>query len=405
MKHSRKLTILALAVAMVSAMLVTTSVAVGQTGGGVYVDRGVLLLHTGDDGFRVDWYEYASPGVLKGTPSATQTLNVDERCNVTPSGPELISITPAGGNGKIGGVSHGLGVKNKNTCSTAEGLIEDGESLTFALGASFDESFWVLFAELDVEGKRSAELGVRYDGGFTEIIVLNNTSSDNGPDSGTGDNNVAVVAHDYFRAVEFFPVGTRTTSPAVAIEGGGDGTVTGPPGSLRSSLGTNDSLFDLYQEFDGELACGQGVTEGGTEGNAKITVFRDFQALCELKPYNLDALGSTASFEPTGQANAEFTALIVWPAENAVLPVPVTQVDFGLGGGLEDVQWCTGSATRDTNGLLSLDSDGQFVDPPELPADGAPWCVLDQDVTYVNGGQAQLTEYYYGTGDPRFGRS
>jgi hypothetical protein len=410
----RKLLILAVVVGMMGALLATAGIAVGTNGDPFYADRGVLLLDTGGDEFRVDWYEYASPGVLSTTPTATQALNVDRKCNVTLSGDALISLSPTGGNGKVGAVSHGLGVKDKNNCSTSQGQIQESQTLTLALGTFFDETFFIRSAELDVEGKRNAKLGVEY-GETTESIVLNNTSSDNGPDSGTGDNNIAEFGSESppFRSVRFYPVPTGSNSPAVAIEGGGDGEVSG--GVLRTSLLKNQSLLELVQVFDGELDCGDVTPTEGGGNDAAISVRRGGQENCVLKPYNDDAFGSTASFEPVGQPNAEFTALITWPAETAVLPVPVTQIDFDGDGPLlaVDVQWCTGTAERNPDGTLSMrpgpeaGDDGfidyAFINPPELPS-GAAWCLLDQDVSYINGGEMQVTEYYYGRGDPRWSR-
>ena len=404
MDRRKKLSIITVVLAMLGALFATAGIAAGN--GPVFVDKGRLDLHTGDSGYTVKWYPAGSASATQ-----TQTLNVNAKCDVSSSGPNLITLTPTGGNGKVGAVSHGLGVKTKNNCSTEQGQVAEGQTLKVSLGSFFNSKIRIEFAEVDIEGKRNAQLAVTYSDNSSEIRTLSNTS-DNGPDSGSSDNNlirIPATGEKYTTSLRFNPVMAGTNSPAIAVEGGGDGT------NLINSFGTNASAFKLVEEFDGELNCGESTpTEGDGITNAAITVMRGGQVDCVLKPYNDDSAGSTASFEPTGQANAQFAATIVWPAETTQLPVPVTKIDFdGPTGPLPvvPVQWCTGTAERNPDGTLAMypadSNDGYidyaFIDPPELPA-GASWCLLDQDVSYVNGGKMQVTEYYYGTGDPFFAR-
>ncbi len=392
MRRNRKISVLVVVLAMLGAVFATTAIAAGEPP--VYVDRGRLDLHTGDSGFTVKWYPAGS-----STSTHTQNLSINAKCDVTPTGTDLIALSTTGGNGKVGAVSHGLGVKTKNNCSTDQGQVAEGQTLTISLGSFFSSDVRIEFAEVDIEGKRNAQLSVTYSDNDTVVRTLSNTS-DNGPDSGPNDNNIVRLPADgprYTTSLKFAPVMAGTNSPAISVEGGGDGPL------LINSFGTNASTFKLVEEFDGELDCGDSTpTEGGGD-DAAITVFRGGQEGCELKPYNDDALGSTASFEPTGQDDAEFTATIVWPTESAVLPVPVTSIDFG--GGAEDVQWCEGTPQRDPDGTLTVDEAPPyaFSGPPTLPS-GASWCLLDQDVSYTGDGEMQVTEYYYGNGDPFFAR-
>ncbi len=395
MGRHRKLSIVTVILAMVAAVFATAAIAEEP----FYVDRGVLLLHTSDSGYKVQWFDV--PVSLAGPATATQNINIDSKCNVTLSGASLISLTPTGGNGKVGAVSNGLGVKTKNNCSTDQGQIVIGQTLKVELASDFNNTYSIGSAELDIEGKHDAKLGVAFPVGPAQVLMLGNTS-DNGPDSGIGDNNVITItpAHPV-RSMTLYPVANGNGGPAVSLEGGGDGVLAG--GVRRTALNTNASLFSLVQEFDGVLDCGQSTPPEGGGADAAITVFRGGQTECQLKPYNDDASGSTASFEPIGQAGAEFTATIVWPAEGAVLPVPGTTIDFG--NGPEAVQWCQGTAVRNTDGTLTVDAAAPyaFSGPPTLPGT-ASWCLLDQNVSYINGNQIQVTEYYYGSGDPFFAR-
>ena len=403
MERRNKLSIVIVVLAMLGALFATAGIAAGN--GPVFVDKGRLDLYTGDSGYTVKWYP---PGA--DTPAQTQVLAINAKCDVSASGPNLIALTPTGGNGKVGAVSHGLGVKTKNNCSTEQGQVAEGQTLKVSLGTFFNSRVRIEFAEVDIEGKRNAQVGITFSNGDYNVRELSITS-DNGPDSGPADNNIIripVTGTKNTTSLTFKPVMAGTNSPAISVEGGGDGP------NLKNSFGTNATAFKLVEEFDGLLNCGDSTpTEGDGVIDAAITVTRGGQFACVLKPYNDDSAGSTASFEPTGQANAQFAATIVWPAEATQLPVPATKINFNgpVGPNSPPVQWCTGTAERNTDGTLAMHPadpndifiDYAFVDPPDLPT-GASWCLLDQDVSYVNGGKMQVTEYYYGSGDPFFAR-
>ena len=322
----RKLLILALAVGLIGGILATAGVAAQSSP--VDVARGHLYLDTSGEGnFSVHWYDDGA-----ATPTRTQTLNVDSKCNVALSGPKLIAITPTGGTfgTGIGAVSHGLGVKTKNNCATAQGKIEINQSLTIALGEFFGDGVLIKTAEVDVEGKRNAKLGVNYLPGVGETIVLSNTS-DNGPDSGTGDNNIVVLdPGSPFRAVEFFPVAGGTNDPAVAIEGGGDGPLPRPEGTLRQQLGTNASVFELVETYDGILDCGDPTFLVGGDTDEMSGIFtrllnRTNPEVCTPKPYNLNVtfsgeFGSTVLFDPEGAEAAAYWGEVSSPDKPAAQP-------------------------------------------------------------------------------------
>ena len=399
----RKLTILALVVGMAGALLATAGIASGE--GPFYADRGVLLLDTSGNGYRVDWYEYASPGTLKSTATASQAISIDSKCNVSLGGPNLISITPTGstfGTTGIGAVSHGLGVKTKNNCSTEQGQIAVGQKLKLSLGSFFDDTFGIESAEVDVEGKRNAKLGVTYFYSDATTAADDKTlglTSDNGPDSGTGDNNIVILgsASLPFRAVEFRPISTGTNSPAVSIEGGGDGSLTG--GVLRTGLGTNYSVFELVQKFDGQLICGDVTfTVGGVatmEGTFKRLDNLTNPDSCTAKPYNLNVspggAGSTVLFNPVGSGQlAAYSGNVFAPVKQGANPTGSTlQYDAAGGFNFVPMKWCK-SATF----------SGGYVGSAELPA-GETWCIAAENTVAVGSGNARTTWTVYGEGDPR----
>ena len=93
--------------------------------------------------------------------------------------------------------------------------------------------------------------------------------------------------------------------------------------------------------------------------------------------------------KPTVEGSA-FTMTIEWVEENAVNPLPPTQIQY-LSGSLHNMQFC----------LAPVGGN------PGMPA-GEFWCITGQTVTLIqagpNAGMLQLTESYFGAGDPKFTR-
>ena len=96
-------------------------------------------------------------------PTHTQTISVNGKCAAATSGP-LATLTSVGGAKGLGLMSHGIGVRQKDTCSSAEGRIAGIEKVTVALGSLFGSDVLVADAELDIEGKFNASLDVSLDG-------------------------------------------------------------------------------------------------------------------------------------------------------------------------------------------------------------------------------------------------
>ncbi len=99
-------------------------------------------------------------------------------------------------------------------------------------------------------------------------------------------------------------------------------------------------------------------------------------------------------------AGSAFRMTIDWVVETPQNPVPATKVDYLDGFGPHDMQFC-------------LADGGDDDTYPDLPPrnDGAGdefWCITNQTVTLfetgANAGKLQLTESYFGAGDPRLTR-
>ena len=93
-------------------------------------------------------------------------------------------------------------------------------------------------------------------------------------------------------------------------------------------------------------------------------------------------------------SGSAFRMTIDWVVETPHNPVPPTKIDYLDGSGLHDMQFC-----------LADGPDGDVY--PDLPS-GEFWCITNQTVTLFetgpNAGKLQLTESYFGAGDPRLTR-
>jgi hypothetical protein len=400
----RRLILLAAALALAIASVIILPTGQSRAAEVVEEGAGVLLLGVDSEGqSAVRYYPDADPGSgVLGNSTAQQLINVSNKCAVSTDG-SLLVLSESGGTRGIGEVSNGLGVRTKNNCSTAQGRLDQSQSLTFTLGGSsaLPEDVLIKSAEVDVEGKFDADLAFTafFEGGSeTGTIGLPNTS-DNGPDSGVGDNNLVTIApSNYFTAIALYPDGGQ-----VSIEGGGDGTVSG--GALRSALGTNATLFELVTvtEYDGIIACGETTDEvGDGTMTALATLTRgDDNVLgkagggeCDVEiGYNLSSsvAGSvqTISFEFEEDELPSWFGSFTWAPETAVVPVPATQVDVdGDGpGGYADLEWCAGVS----GGI------------PILPS-GESWCMVEQQSVLLGGGMMQVTQEVYGLTDPNWAR-
>jgi hypothetical protein len=366
----------------------------------VIQDVGVLRLHTGADGARVTY-----SGPLHIDP-ATQPISVVPKCSANGAG-TLLNLVPSGGAFGLGLYSNGFGVRNKNACAPAEGRISGNESLTLQLSSAFSEDVFIKSAELDVEGKFNAKLGVSKDGGPATQFTLA-SSSDNGPDAGVNDNDRPIVQGPA-RALTLTAIGGE-----LSLEAGGDGTfaqyaATGELGPLGTSLGTADTILALQsiRHFDQGVDCLESVNATIFGGAATSATFTRQLNDGATSPDDCDDIGvslhildegvllekSTASVQD-GQPEAVNSQVhIVWSPEVATVPMPAVQINFegDPNGVFEDVQWCDGH-----------DPDTGYIHPPDARFDDGllPWCLISESVVLQPDGSVVRQQDYDGKGDP-----
>ncbi len=116
---------------------------------------------------------------------------------------------------------------------------------------------------MDIEGKFGAALSVSLDGD-TPLARTLLSSSDNGPDSGIGDNDRVLLSANDPGAHPFRSMMLQANGGEIALEGGGDATfaqyaAAGKVGPLGSALGTADTILKLQRvtQFADDLSCGE----------------------------------------------------------------------------------------------------------------------------------------------------
>jgi hypothetical protein len=112
----------------------------------------------------------------------------------------------------------------------------------------------------------------------------------------------------------------------------------------------------------------------------------DIPVTITVNPTNVEVL------KPSVEGTA-FTMTIAWTVETPVNPLPATTVDY-TGDDPHPMQFC----------LADGDDDGY----PDQPA-GEFWCITNQTIDLIpsgpDAGKIQLTESYFGAGDPKFART
>ena len=347
-------------------------------------------------------------------PTNTQTISVNGKCAASASAtPTLVTLTSVGGT--LGLVTHGLGVRQKNTCGPAEGRFSGSEMVTVALGSFFGSDVLVADAELDVEGKFNAALDVLLDGETTPVNRPLQSSSDNGPDSGIGDN-TRVLLSDEQSDVEPFRTMTLTAHGGeVSLEGGGDGSYTqynaaGKVGPIGQSLGTADTILRLVRvhEFAGDLFCEESRTAtviGGSATFAEVTrLANDGGQECEDIGVTLEILDEGVLLDKgtTGLETGEPQAVnamveIVWAAQAATVPLPNREINFEPEedpDAFDTVQWCSSWDP-------STETAGHPVDA-RFESGRLPWCLVEEEVVLQGDGTVVQVQRYHGAGDPRW---
>lgn len=407
MKLRKLRSLFALVAAVVTTMvLIQPQQAVGQTStvGGLQ-DGGVLRLRLGP----TDHFKWQPPAG-SDTPAQTQAISTSGGCGASLTGPSLVGLSASGGS--VGFVSDGFGVRGSGEGSGQPcGRVDGSQKLSVQLGSVLANRA-VDFAELDIEGKFDAAFTIQASLGGSPVgspASYATAGTDSGPDSGDGDN---------FR-VRFPKTGTllfdkltfSVTSGAISLEGGADGTEPCDStlaseclasGSLGETIDggspTTDSLFHLVK-FDGLLNCNApAVNEpSGAAGEPSITLVRLNNiggASCTPIPYDLETLtGQVDILKDLLGQEAQFRAVITWPAREETYPLQASTIDYDGPGGDAPVQleWCLADGTNNT-------ADGF----PDLPTGTVHfYCLEKQEATDgLESGLVTVKETLYGQLDP-----
>ena len=395
-------------------------------------DAGVILLSTGpnaDDSW-VRYYEgdYGGPGgpaLVVGAPDAQQPITLT-RCEVETDGSILV-ISQTGGTRGIGLVSNGLGARDKNNCATGNGQVGVFDSLSLELGSMFvDPAFAIDLVEIDIEGKQNADLNYSLDGGTITQFDLSNPASDNGPDAGTGDNEIAAISAAVgFRKITLSATGN--SKALISVEGGGDGPLVG--GTERGRLGVNQSLFRVVttRTWDGEINCGDpevaagdstGPASDGPAESGALVRGDDTKptADCELIPYTFQIEEDNVFFDygDNGEGN-RFLVRIDWdPGDYSPLAPPTRNVDYyndGVDGYVPGVACLASNDTLGEGPSIEFDythpvsttaapiadaPGSEFVDGTEVPV-----CLAGEQMVLTSAGWRQI-QWWDVTGDPRW---
>jgi hypothetical protein len=364
-------------------------------------DFGVLRLNlTGSAGK----FTFTPAGAA--APTDTQTISVNGKCAASASGaPALAALTSVGGT--LGLVTHGLGVRQKNSCGPAEGRFSGNEMVTVALGSFFGSDVLVADAELDIEGKFNASLDVLLDGETLVNRTLQD-SSDNGPDSGVGDNDRVLLSDEQSGVEPFRTMTLSADGGEVSLEGGGDGTyaqysAAGKVGPIGAALvpGTADTIFRLVRmhEFAGDLFCEESRTAtmiGGSATSAEVTrLANDGGQECDDVGVTLEILDEGVRLDKgtTGLNTLQPQAVnamvdIEWAPQAATVPLPPRQINVdpdNPNSQFQPVQWC-----------LSWDP----VTETALHPASVPWCLVDDHTVLQGNGTVVQVQRYHGDGDP-----
>jgi hypothetical protein len=249
-----------------------------------------------------------------------QTISGRNNCTVTFGGSQLLVFTPTGG--QLGLVKDGLGVKSTGD-GTGEpcGRVEasDGEKISVALGSALGD-YLMTAIDVDLELKFNASVTVKFYHEGTEIVAARVTGwtgsggSDDGPDSGDGDNfrfyarPTAGGNPILFDKVEFVP-----TSGAISLEGGADGTDPSDIDGNGVLDADNFSKFEVARSFDGQITCGDTaeIENEAVPGVLGVVTMFSMQfdpegsdpmdwyvSECLLKPYSDDVTEDSVFFVP-----------------------------------------------------------------------------------------------------------
>ncbi len=427
----------------------------------VAVPAGVLTLQTGAIDKIVydragDGYDALNPGS-----DSAQTLSQAAGCKLATGGAGLVGIRGFVGTSTTQVASflnNSIGVAEKRTgtsCYQVSAPLErleltfDGADLTGTFSTPFVRS-----AYLDVELKGGSRIlaTASLDGAVTgyfemqsggsvgttgplpggvtpNAIFTCSTAADSGADAGIADNCRWPISVPSWLGdddgIDFdtlvleavaYPSRDRSSDDgpkgSFSLEGGADGNVATSLAAPPSTIPTGASVFELAEYFDGILPCLGTASEPGTGTEPAIDLTRLTDAdktdptSCELIPYTLSNGDSSLQFlKPSTEPYTQFVLTVTWVLPvSAPAQVPVTKVDYELGGPVVDLGWCpdpvfTGGVLTGINDPLNnplvTDQDGVTTNNTQFACLGSQSAtVVDDQPDYVT-----VTEQIYLLGD------
>ena len=375
----------------------------------VYGDLGVIVLSTGPEpeDNKLEYYDnpdFTAGGSGLGTVAYTELITT-VRCEASPGTTVLVMDQDPDGRG-LGLVSNGFGTRDKNNCSTGNGQIAMGESLTITPGSVPGSNARIIHAEIDVEGKQNADLGYRIDGGALNTLPIR-PASDNGPDSGVNDNFPAVLDLRLTPARDLLLTPAGNSKALISVEGGGDGYIERDENTYRELFDVNGSLFVVAEVFDGLLDCGgyanvdaEGAPSSPTGPAIDGDLWRasaNAKGPCEPIPYTFIIEDDNVFFDfDDGGVGASFLVKIDWRADPQLDPVrpPIREVDID-GTGFADGIKCDTVVTPPEAGALPSVGDG-YSD-----SNGSAVCLASQTFVLTGDGWQQI-QWWAVNADPRW---
>ena len=404
----------------------------------IYKDAGYLALQIRNNVITVRQYD------TNGAQIDSQQYAISGRCEVvttTATSKRLLQLAVS--TGKIGVDSNGMGSKlsTNNNCTRADGRISVPETFTVTLGTGIAATLRFDAAELDLEGKFNARLGWSTDNpaNYSPVAgVALASTSDNGPDSGAGDNTKIVIGSEAINTDDFTSLTLRALGGEIGVDGGGDG---GYPEANLNSKGTFDSIFHLVsaQSFEYTVGCADvvaadNVLDGVNSTNDPLTdsLVQSIQYIrfpnkgettcptgaadktigVEIQASQYDTLtklddvfvnNSSTSADGTLQ-NVRARLEIVWVVETA--GKTAAQVEAELARDIDidpadatpgvPVVYCQNVPAAVSAAPLDPTVTAALVHPA-----GAPWCLIS-DTRVVNGTTIVQTQVYSGNGDPQW---
>ena len=352
---------------------------------------GVLRLHLGGDG---DYFRFNPPG--SGQPAVTQRIKAKKCVATLNPAASLVTLSssPAPPAGAVGLFDHALGVKAAaesfgSSSGPSCNRVDGSESLTLALAGTLAGK-QIDFAELDIEAFNGVTVRAQsYLGATLVDTSLLPTTESLGTewDDDTNTRWLLNPSSPFDKLV--LSVDPSTPAGSFSLEGGSDGSPAGP---LGTALKTKDTVFQLT-EITGIIDCGQTAPPVGGGTSPEATLSRGQNPNCQPLAYLLRSDPNNSVLlqkDASSQPGANFLLDIVWePEARPTGPVPLTTIDYDGDGpdAPQVVQWCEGTASA-----------------PVLPS-GQKWCLAKQTVEQIDQpNQVQISEQYYGAGDPRWAR-